>query len=144
MTQHRYPTHPVIAVGAVVFRDESVLLVKRAHAPSAGLWAIPGGSVELGETLQVAAERELREETGVRVRAQDPIYIFDVIEQDTDGQVCYHYVIADLMAEYIEGDPAPQSDALEARWVTARELEALPANATTVALLTKLGFCKGR
>jgi 8-oxo-dGTP diphosphatase len=144
MSQHRYPTRPVVAVGAVVFRDEAVLLVRRAHAPSAGLWAIPGGSVKLGETLQVAAERELREETGVSVRAHDPIYIFDVIEHDTDGQVSYHYVITDLMATYIAGDPAPQSDALEARWVTAQALEALPTNATTIALLTRLGFCKRR
>lgn len=62
----RYPEQPVLAVGIVVFHDDRVLLVRRAKAPSAGLWAIPGGRVELGETLQQAAERELLEETGHR------------------------------------------------------------------------------
>ena len=72
----------LVAVGAVVIKDGAILLVKRGQAPSSGKWAIPGGSVELGETLQQAAEREIREETGLRIRAEQPVFTFDVIERD--------------------------------------------------------------
>jgi 8-oxo-dGTP diphosphatase len=93
-----HPGAPVVAVGAVVFKDGRVLLVRRGQAPAMGLWAIPGGKVELGETLQAAAERELREETNIRVRAGDPVFTFDMIETDETGRIRYHYVIVDLEA----------------------------------------------
>ena len=137
----RYPDGPRVAVGAVVFKDGAVLLVRRGKAPNHGLWAIPGGSVRLGETLQQAAERELLEETNVRVRAGSPVYIFDVVDRDVSGRVRYHYVIADLLAEYIDGRPAPNDDALEARWITPGELHTLPVSDTTTELLqTKFAF----
>lgn len=131
----RYPQAPRVAVGAVVFKDGAVLLVRRAKAPNCGLWAIPGGCVKLGETLQQAAEREILEETGVQVRAGAPVYIFDVVERDANGHVRYHYVIADLLAEYVHGCPQAGDDALEARWITPAELPTLPVSKTTVELL---------
>jgi 8-oxo-dGTP diphosphatase len=130
-----YPARPVIAVGAVVIREDKVLLVRRGQPPNAGLWAIPGGAVELGESLQAAAERELREETNTIIRAGDPIYAFDYIDRDAKGQVRYHYVIVDLVGHYLGGAPKARSDALEVRWVSGSELEALPVSETTLRLL---------
>ncbi len=135
MSSKTYPTTPRVAVGAVVIRDNRVLLVKRRDPPNESQWAIPGGSVKLGETLQEAAERELREETGVCVRAGKPIYVFDVIQKDARGRPKYHYVIADLWSEYVSGHPTPRDDALEARWLSPADIDSLPVNATTLDLL---------
>ncbi len=136
-TTRTYPDAPRAAVGAVVFKDDAVLLVRRANAPARGLWAIPGGSVRLGETLQTAAEREIMEETGVRIRARDPVFVFDTIQHDADGQVQYHYVIVDLAAEYLSGDPRAGDDAADARWVSEGELAQLHVNPATRRLLSQ-------
>ena len=137
MSTNEYPDAPRAAVGAIVIRDNTVLLVKRRQPPDQGLWAIPGGRVELGETLQEAAEREVREETGVIVRAQGPVYAFDLIERDDAGRIRFHYIIVDLMADYVTGEPTPGDDASAARWVTSKELDALPATRTTKEALRK-------
>ena len=137
MSTHEYPDSPQIAVGAIVIRDNKVLLVKRKQPPSEGLWAIPGGRVELGETLQEAAEREVKEETGVTVRAGNPVYTFDLLEQDDAERIRYHYVIVDLVADYVTGEPNPGDDACEARWVTSKELQDLPVSQTTREVLRK-------
>jgi len=130
------PSSPQIGVGAVVFKDKKVLLVKRARPPAEGLWAIPGGRLKLGETLQQAAEREILEETGIVIRATKPIYTFDVIERDEAGRIQFHYVIVDLEAEYISGEPKAGDDAHEARWIAPDELSSLPVSDKTLELLT--------
>ncbi len=135
MRRKEYPDAPRVAVGAVVIRNGTVLLVKRRDPPNEGQWAIPGGSVRLGESLQEAAEREILEETGVRIRAGKPIYAFDVIDRDTGGQPRYHYVITDLLGEYVSGEPTARDDASDARWLTPSDIEHLPVNATTLDLL---------
>lgn len=127
--------HPILAVGAVVFHNDAVLLVKRAKPPNAGEWAIPGGKVKMGETLQQAAEREILEETGITIRAGEVIYQFEIIERDEQGKVKKHYVILDLIASYISGVPKANDDASDARWVVPEELAALPVNPTTIQLL---------
>lgn len=137
MSMHEYPDSPRSAVGAIVIRDDEVLLVKRNNPPGQGLWSIPGGCVELGETLQEAAEREIQEETGIIIRAKKPVYTFDVIERDDQGRTRFHYVIVDLLADYVSGKPNPRSDASEARWVTSRELEGLPVSRITKEVLKK-------
>ena len=142
MIDKTYPTAPRVAVGTVVIHDHRVLLIRRRDPPNEGQWAIPGGSVRLGETLQEAAERELREETGVCVRAGKPIYIFDVIQRDAHGRPEYHYVIADLWADYLSGEPTPRDDALDARWLSPADVENLPVNDTTLDLLRNtIKFC---
>jgi 8-oxo-dGTP diphosphatase len=144
MASQAFPDRPVVAVGAVVLKGRSVLLVKRRKPPNEGLWAIPGGSVELGETLQEAAEREILEETGVSIRAREPVYIFDVVDRDDQGGVRYHYVIADLIADYLKGEPVPADDALEARWIGPGDLDELAVSATTLDLLRRTpGFGAG-
>lgn len=130
-----YPTHPQVGVGAVVFREEKVLLVLRGRPPAEGVWAIPGGRLRLGETLQAAAEREILEETGIVIRAGEPVFTFDAIVRDPDGRIQYHYVIVDLAAEYVRGTPAPGDDALSARWVSAAEMEELEVSPPTRRLL---------
>jgi ADP-ribose pyrophosphatase len=126
---------PVIGVGAVVFHDNKVLLVKRQQQPNAGQWAIPGGRLRFGETLQQAAEREILEETGVRIRAGQPIYTFEIIETADNGEPTLHYVVIDLAASYIDGHPIPADDAADARWFEPEELDYYPINETTRKLL---------
>lgn len=137
ISRSRYPSVPRVAVGAIVFKDECILLVWRGNPPASGQWAIPGGSVILGESLQEAAEREIFEETRIRIRAGEPSYVFDVLERDDDGRIRYHYVIIDLDATYRSGEPSPGDDALEARWVGARELENLDVSLPTRQLLSR-------
>ena len=130
-----YPEYPRAAVGAVVFKDDKVLLVRRGRPPARGQWAIPGGNVKLGETLQEAAEREILEETGIVIRARDPVFTFDAIVRDKDGAVQFHYVIVDLAADYIDGSPRPGDDADEVRWLDAQAIAALPVSPPTLKLL---------
>lgn len=136
-----YPTHPMVAVGAVVIHNHRVLLVKRNHPPNKDTWAIPGGKVELGETLQQAAEREIKEETNIIIKAKDPVYSFDVIERDSENQIRFHYVIIDLIAQYISGTPKAADDAANAGWISPYEMSILPVNPKTYLLLKeKFGF----
>ena len=136
-----YPSRPCVAVGAVVFKDDKVLLVRRAKPPAENVWAIPGGSVEIGESLREAAEREILEETGVTIRALEPVYTFDVIDRDAGGGVRFHYVIIDLTAEYIQGVPMAGDDASAARWFSSDELATMNVNTRTRELLkSKFSF----
>ena len=140
MSKHDYPDFPRVGVGAIVIKDNKVLLVKRGIPPSKGLWAIPGGHIELGETLQETAEREILEETGIVIKARKPVYTFDLIERDDLGKIRFHYIVVDLMAEYISGEPLGADDALEARWLSWEEIEALPVSQNTVKLLKTINF----
>jgi len=133
-----YPDAPRLGVGAVVVKDGRALLVKRGKPPNEAMWAIPGGRVELGETLQRAVERETLEETGITVRAGSPILTFDVILRDDEGQVQFHYVIVDMPAEYLSGVARAGDDAREVGWKTAADIDALPVVQKTVDLLRQV------
>jgi 8-oxo-dGTP diphosphatase len=136
-----YPAEPRVAVGAIVFNDNKVLLVRRARPPSQDLWAIPGGRVEIGETLQEAAEREILEETGITIIAREPVYTFDYIDRDKSGRTRFHYVIVDLRADYVRGKPIAGDDAAEARWVSSKDISALKVSTKTLGLLkTRFDF----
>ena len=130
-----YPNRPLVAVGAVVFKENKVLLVLRAKPPAENHWTIPGGSVELGETLQEAAEREIREETGLTIKAGGPVYTFDVIERDPKGAILFHYVIVDLAADYVAGELRPGDDAIDVCWASSRDVSVLKVSAATRKLL---------
>ncbi len=137
MSSNEYPDRPRVAVGAVVFKDQRVLLVQRGRPPARSLWAVPGGSVELGESLQQAAQREIYEETGVRIRATEPIFVFDHVEHDKQGNVRFHYVIVDLAAEYLGGEPKAGDDARLAAWIDAPTLSRLELSPMTRQLLAE-------
>ncbi len=137
MTNYEYPDAPRVGVGAVIFRDDCVLLIKRGKSPSKGMWTVPGGKLELGETLQQAAEREVLEETGVSVIAKNPVHIFDMVARENDGRIKYHYVIVDVEAQYISGEPRAGDDADDARWVRFDDLKQLGVGERTVAVLKK-------
>ena len=130
-----YPDAPRVAVGAIVFNNHKVLLVQRGKPPAEGVWAIPGGSVKLGETLQQAAEREILEETGVIIKAREPAYTFESIQRDEAGAIRFHYVIIDLNADYVKGEPKPNDDALDARWFSPDELQTSKISEFTQRLL---------
>jgi len=132
------PSKPRLGVGAVVRRGGKILLVKRGTPPYEGQWAVPGGRVMLGESLAAAAEREVREETGVWIRAGEPVYTFEHIERDEAGEVKFHYVVVDLEGEYLSGKPEAGDDAQETAWIDFGEMVALPVNAVTRQLLLKL------
>ena len=135
-----YPARPIIGVGAIVQKDGKVLLVKRGAEPSFGLWAIPGGTLQLGESLRECAERELLEETGITAKAEECVYVFDYVERDAQGNIKYHFVVVDFAAAYISGEPHGADDALEARWFAPGELEKIDVSKNTLAALCCIGF----
>jgi ADP-ribose pyrophosphatase len=120
-----YPAYPIPAVGIVVVRDQRVLLVQRGREPAYGRWTIPGGVIEVGETLHDAARREMREECDIVVEPSRVLQVYEPIVRDAEGRVRFHYVIIDVLARYVSGDVRHADDALDARWVGADELEAL-------------------
>ena len=140
MSKRSYTENPRVGVGAIVIRDGKVLLVKRGVPPGKGLWAIPGGMIELGETIQQAAEREILEETGISVRAKEAFYIFDFIDRDSGGNIKYHYIIIDFLADYLGGEPKAADDVSDARWVAPDEASALNLSPTTRKLLVQMKF----
>lgn len=124
-------------MGAVVFNEDKVLLVLRGKPPAEKQWSIPGGCVELGETLQEAAEREITEETGIVIQAKKPIYTFDVIERDEDGRIRFHYVIVDLAADYVSGELKAGDDAVDVSWVSRKDLNNRNVSNATRKLLAQ-------
>ena len=124
---------PVVGVGGVVVRDGRALLVRRAKEPLYGRWVVPGGTVELGETLEEALVREMEEETGLLVEPLEVLTVFDRIDRD-GGRVSYHYVIVDYLCRWRSGEARASSDALEVAWASAEELPRydLPAKALEV------------
>ena len=140
MSKREYPEFPRVGVGAIVIKEGKVLMVKRAAPPNKNLWAIPGGMLELGETLQEGAEREIFEETNIRIRAGQPTFTFDLLERDNEGRVYFHFLIVDMAAEYLSGEIKAASDALEANWVTPEECQILSLTSNALRMLGELGF----
>ncbi len=112
-----YPNHPLPGVGGVLLRNGKILLARRKTEPGRGYWAVPGGLVELGETLEEAVRREMLEETGLEVVPLYPIYADTVLVRDPDGKVKYHYVLVDLLCKQVGGRLRPGGDVKEVRWV---------------------------
>ncbi len=132
-----YPDRPIVGVGAVIVRDGRAVIVARATEPLRGQWSIPGGAVELGETVRQAAAREAREETGLEVEVGEVLEVFDSIYPDPDGRMRYHYVLIDFLCRPVAGELRAGGDAAETRWVTAGELEAFKVSASATRVICK-------
>ncbi|MBN1933852.1 MAG: NUDIX hydrolase [Anaerolineae bacterium] len=137
MTQAReYPIQPIVAVGAAVHCGERVLIVRRGKAPSYGVWTVPGGAVELGERMDEAVAREVREECGIEVTVGEPVGVLDAITRDEQGRILYHYAIVDFAADYVSGALSPSDELLDAAWITPDQFDAyeVPPKAQEVLL----------
>jgi 8-oxo-dGTP diphosphatase len=141
--KREYPDLPLVGVGAIIIDRDRVVLVKRARAPLLGEWSIPGGMVEVGETLRQAAVRETLEETGLTVDAGELLGVFDRILRDANERTLYHYVLIDFLCPRIAGELQAAGDAAEARWFTHGEVDALSLEKDTAEVI-KLGFEKSR
>jgi ADP-ribose pyrophosphatase YjhB (NUDIX family) len=121
-----YPARPFLAVSAAIVRDGRVLIVRRGRAPAQGVYTLPGGVVEAGETLTEAVTREVREETGLAIAPEALVGHREVILRDDDGRVRNHFVILSFAARWLSGEPVPQPEEIsEARWRLPDELSGL-------------------
>jgi 8-oxo-dGTP diphosphatase len=139
-----YPERPVVGIGGVVIDDGKTLLIRRGSEPLRGQWSIPGGTLELGESLEDGVARELLEETGLEVRVLDLIEVFDRIftEPDAGGggtpqRPKFHYVIVDYLCERISGEPHPGSDVTDVAFATEEELAKFQLTTTAIRVLRK-------
>jgi 8-oxo-dGTP diphosphatase len=141
--RREYPMAPIVGVGAVVIDGSKVLLVRRGNEPLKGEWSLPGGALELGETLQQGVVREVREETGLVVVPAGIVEVLDRITQDevqqdgASGRVRYHYVLIDFVCHVIDGAAREGSDADEVRWVAREELAEYRLAHVTVRVIEK-------
>jgi 8-oxo-dGTP diphosphatase len=123
LVKRLYPKQPVVGVGAVIIQNGKILLEKRKSEPGRGKWSIPGGLVELGESVNQTVVREVAEETGLEVCEPELIDVVDNVVRDENGEVKYHFVIIDFFVKLKGGELKAQSDADELRWVPLDEVE---------------------
>ena len=139
--EREFPEYPLIGVGAIILEAGRVVLVKRAHPPIQGEWSIPGGVLEIGETVRQAALREAREETGLIVEPGELLGVYDRILRDPENRVQYHYVLIDFLCRRVGGELHAASDAAEVGWFRREDLVGLSLAEDTVDVIEK-GFGK--
>ena len=132
-----YSERPIVGVGAVVLDGGRVLLVRRAHEPLKGEWSVPGGVVELGETLEEAIRREVREETCLRIEVGPIVDVLDRIEHDSAGRVTFHYVLIDFVCRSVDGTLQCASDAEDATWAERADLGRYGVADATIGVIDK-------
>jgi ADP-ribose pyrophosphatase YjhB (NUDIX family) len=135
--KREYPDQPVVGVGGVVVADGRALLVRRGAEPLKGQWSIPGGTLELGETIREGVQRELREETGLEVRVVELLEVFERIFRDPAGRPQYHFVILDYLCETDGGAPRAGGDVTDVAYAREDELERFALTPTATRVLRK-------
>jgi 8-oxo-dGTP diphosphatase len=136
--QREYPQAPLVGVAAAVFNEDGhVLLVKRGRPPGQGEWGLPGGLLDLGETLAEGAHREVAEECGIEIEIGGLADVFEPIQRDEAGRIQYHYVVVDFWAHHKSGDPLPADDAAAVAWVPVDQLETLAMRDETRLVIHK-------
>ena len=133
----RYPERPVLGVGALILRRNSILLVERGRSPLKGQWSLPGGVLETGETLDEGLRREVHEETGLAVRPLFVHEIFERIMRDKSGRAEYHYVLVDYVCKVVSGDLLPADDVDKVAWVPRRKLRQYPLTDGTLEVIER-------
>jgi 8-oxo-dGTP diphosphatase len=130
----QYPDRPIVGVGAVIVSGGKVVLIRRRYEPLKGQWSLPGGMVEVGETLEAALAREMLEETGLVIDVGPVIEVFDRIMRDAEGRVRYHFVLVDYLCWPMRGELHAGSDVDAAAWADPQQLAPyeLTAKATSV------------
>jgi 8-oxo-dGTP diphosphatase len=136
-SDREFPGRPIVGVGAVVLDGDRVLLVRRANEPLKGEWSLPGGAVDVGETLRTAVAREVREETGLEIDAGPVVDVLDRIRLDPDGRVRYHYVLIDFLCRVTGGTLACATDADDVAWVELAALDRYRVAESAVAVVRK-------
>lgn len=121
--KREYPEAPLVGVGVVIRNNDFIVLVERGKEPKKGVWAIPGGLIELGESVRGAAIREVLEECNIQIELGDIISVVDLIKHDNSGVVQYHYILIDFFAKYMDGVLKAGSDVEDAKWVSKDELD---------------------
>jgi mutator protein MutT len=135
--RREYPERPIVGVGGVVIRNERALLIRRGSAPLEGEWSIPGGMLEVGETLLEGVQRELLEETAIEVKILDLIEVFERVTRDEAGQLKYHFVILDYLCEAVRGDAQAGSDVTDVAWSRESELSEYSLTPSAVRVIQK-------
>jgi len=120
-----YPDRPIVGVGAVVFKGDQVLMIRRGKPPRMGDWSLPGGMQELGETVFQAALREVHEETAVTIQNIELIDVIDAITPDDQGRIQFHYTLVDVVADWRAGEPVGGTDAMHAEFMGFDEVAEL-------------------
>jgi ADP-ribose pyrophosphatase YjhB (NUDIX family) len=141
--KREYPDRPIVGVGAVIIHSGRILLVKRGSPPLLGQWSLPGGVVELGETLRSAAEREAREETGLVVKAGEVLEVLDRIIPGEGGRAQYHYVLIDFLCHVTGGELLAGGDAADVAWATEDDLEKFHLESPALQVIQK-GFAQAQ
>jgi 8-oxo-dGTP diphosphatase len=132
-----FPARPIVGVGAVVLDGDRVLLVRRANEPLKGQWSLPGGAVDVGETLRDAIRREVREETGLEVEPGAIVDVLDRIRVETDGRTRFHYVLIDFICRPAGGALCCASDADDAAWAAVTALDAYDLADSAISVIRK-------
>lgn len=132
-----YPERPLVGVGGVVVSNGRTLLIRRGGPPLEGQWSIPGGMLEVGETLLEGVRRELLEETGVDVRVGELIDVFERINLDGDGKTRYHFVVLDYLCEAVRGEARAGSDVTDVAWAAPSELAKYSLSETATRVILK-------